>query len=301
MNNRDYKISVLLPTYNCEKYISSALESILIQTHKNIELLILYDESNDKTYQIICSVKKRDSRVKIIHCNGTGLIGALNKGLELANGEFIARMDADDLSALDRFEIQLDHIIRTNSDICGSHFFVINSNSKKINAKIVPTDVDGINVRLGSTVPFAHGSVLIRTQFFRENFIQYGLNYKYAEDYALWVELVKKGAVFTNVDRFLYEYRELPNSLSKKVAIGNKRDNKSLNNNFIRTNFNVYITSIKNSTLKYENLTDDEKKYLLIGSFKLLKFGYYKNFYYVLKKSNIKIITIFALNLLRGI
>jgi hypothetical protein len=210
-------------------------------------------------------------------------------------------MDADDVSILDRFEIQLGHIINTNSDVCGSHFYVINSANKKINAKIVPTDADGIAIRLASTVPFAHGSVMIRSHFLKNNNIKYGSNFKFAEDYALWIELKKKGAVFTSADTFLYEYRELPNSLSKKVALGNKEDNKRINFNFIKDNFSDYEKSIENSIIKYENLTDDEKKYLLVGAYKFIKFKKYKYFFYVLKKSNAKIITIFTLNILRGL
>lgn len=100
-------ISVLMPAYNAEKYIKEAIESILNQTFSNFEFIIIDDGSIDATEEIIKSFK--DSRIVYIkNEKNLGLIKTLNKGISIARGEFIARMDSDDISMPQRFELQLD-------------------------------------------------------------------------------------------------------------------------------------------------------------------------------------------------
>ncbi len=114
------KISVVLPVYNSEKYIAEAVQSILDQTFTDFELLIINDASTDGTLQILESFK--DDRLKIIN-NPTNLkvVKSLNKGLELAQGEFIARMDADDIAYPQRFEKQIAYFKKyPQVDVCGT-------------------------------------------------------------------------------------------------------------------------------------------------------------------------------------
>ena len=101
------KVSIVIPVYNAEKYIKEAIESILNQTFSNFEFIIIDDGSIDATEEIIKSFK--DSRIVYIkNEKNLGLIKTLNKGISIARGEFIARMDSDDISMPQRFELQLD-------------------------------------------------------------------------------------------------------------------------------------------------------------------------------------------------
>ena len=116
-----------------------------------------------------------------------GLIESLNLGISISNGEYIARMDADDISLVNRFEMQLTYMIKNNIDICGCHYYVINEVNHYKNAIIEPIDSDDISLRLSTSVPFAHGSVMIKKSLFDAH--KYGQTpFKSVEDYALWIK-----------------------------------------------------------------------------------------------------------------
>ena len=109
MTNTQPKISVLMPVYNCEKFLKKAIDSILNQTFDNFEYIIINDGSTDNTLNIIKSYK--DKRIKIINnSKNLGISRSLNKGIRQAKGEYIARHDSDDISDLNRFKLQLEYL-----------------------------------------------------------------------------------------------------------------------------------------------------------------------------------------------
>lgn len=118
MDNSDL-ISVILPVYNGENYIEEAVRSILSQTHKNLELLIVNDGSLDGTAKIISKLQVEDKRIRVIDTPNRGIISALNQGVSLASGFYIARMDADDISLDDRLEKQLAFMKRNSYHLVG--------------------------------------------------------------------------------------------------------------------------------------------------------------------------------------
>jgi glycosyltransferase involved in cell wall biosynthesis len=261
-------ISVILPVFNSELFLAESIDSILDQTYENFELLIIYDESTDGSYSIIERYLNRDNRIKLIYGYGKGLIGALNQGIESSKGEFIARMDADDVSLPERFEKQIQLLISTNSDICGCHWFVINEIGKLIDAKLVPLCQNTLITYLTCTVPFAHGSVIMRREFIQKNRLKYG-GVRYAEDYDLWLKFYENGASFVNVNEFLFKYRELSSSLSKKVKYQNSKDSKFLRRHFINQNLHDCLIAIRHLTENYANLSQQERVYLLLSSYLL--------------------------------
>lgn len=103
-------ISVLMPVYNAERYLRKAVESILAQTYRDFELISVDDGSSDRSKEILESYAARDSRVRVISRPNTGIVGALNDGLAAAKGEFIARMDADDIALPGRFAAQIAYL-----------------------------------------------------------------------------------------------------------------------------------------------------------------------------------------------
>jgi glycosyltransferase involved in cell wall biosynthesis len=100
-------VSVVLPVRNGGQFLGEAVDSILSQTFKNLELILIDDHSTDDAIE---SLDKSDSRLQIINCRGHGVVEAFNTGFEAASGEFIARMDADDISLPDRIQKQLDYL-----------------------------------------------------------------------------------------------------------------------------------------------------------------------------------------------
>ncbi len=124
------KISVLVPVYNSEKYLTRCIESILNQTYKNIELIIVNDGSNDKSYEIIEEYKKRDNRIKALHTENKGVSYARNLGLDSASGDFLAFVDSDDYIDEDYLETLYKYLKNENADIsmCNCKFIEENLN-----------------------------------------------------------------------------------------------------------------------------------------------------------------------------
>jgi glycosyltransferase involved in cell wall biosynthesis len=125
-------ISVIMPYYNSEKFISKAINSILNQTYRNFEFILLDDGSTDRSQNIVNSFV--DSRmIKFVNKKNIGHPKSMNKLIDLAKGEYIAIMDSDDISKIDRLKVQLDYMIENNLDVCGSSAMMFdNIQNKKI-------------------------------------------------------------------------------------------------------------------------------------------------------------------------
>lgn len=207
------KITVLMPVFNAENDIYEAIQSILTQSFEDFEFLIIDDGSTDKSVEIISSFE--DGRIRLERNEkNLGLVPTLNKGIGLAKGVYIARMDSDDISLGDRFFKQLQLLEEKNADIVGCHFNVIDRRGnflRKIQAPLTPEE---FVVCLANTVPFAHGSVMMRKSFLEKNKLEYGPGL-YSEDYDLWMRMYEKGARFANCDLTLFCYRDYETSLSK--------------------------------------------------------------------------------------
>lgn len=206
------KISVLMPVYNTnKKYLKQSIESILKQTYKDFEFIIIDDGSDIKTKKFLKSFK--DDRIVLIENEkNLGLIKTLNKGIKLAKGEFIARMDADDISTPDRFEKQLLYMTKNPEiGVLGSAFQIFQKREEKI---VMPTtDEDAKKMLQTGVSPFAHPSVMIRKDLLED--VQYSETFKHCEDLALWAKLYDK-TQFANLPDVLLKYRWHGNNVSKK-------------------------------------------------------------------------------------
>lgn len=246
MENEEFLISVILPVYNCEKYIFNSINSILIQSYKNLELLIIDDGSTDKTANLI--KKFKDKRIKYFKKDHKGLLKSLIFGLNNAKGSFIARMDADDISHPDRIKIQLELLLEKRSDICGCGFYTINSYSHLKRSYNVPITKNDIKIRLSSSVPFCHGSILAKTSLFKNFPYDSGEN-KVVEDYSLWIKMYDSGVKFSNTEKKLYFLREHSESLSKIDRNNFKRISLSLSLDFISKNQKALIKILESKSL----------------------------------------------------
>lgn len=208
------KISVVMPTYNAEKYIKEAIDSILLQTYKNFELLVIDDNSKDSTLDILKSYD--DERIKVIQGDCEGLAAALNKGIREAKGEYIARMDADDVSLPERFEKQVK-FLEEHPDISlvGSWQKYI-GNDNKIHKTLQTPDEVKIAMLFGCDL--CHSTIMFKKKDFVDNNLFYDISSP-QEDFELWsraVHILK----FANLQEILGLYRVTGESVTdNKVNI----------------------------------------------------------------------------------
>jgi len=247
-------ISVVMPVFNGEKFLRESIESILNQSYKDFEFLIIYDKSTDNTASIIQEFERIDSRICVLYGDGDGIIGALNKGIRESKGAFIVRHDADDISLIQRLEVQHKFIKDNKLDICGGDYISIGKDGFSKNSHIVPKSDVEILLTMASNVPFAHPSVMIKKSFLIDNELNYGAyGHKIAEDLDLWMRMYNKGAKFGNVDACILKYRMLSNSLS---SVNSKLIKKEVNwqfNEFLKNNQNDFRLALESFCYQRSN------------------------------------------------
>jgi glycosyltransferase involved in cell wall biosynthesis len=208
-------VSIIMPCYNCEKYVETAIRSILNQTYNNMEIIITDDCSIDNTSSIIESLAINDKRITFVkNKSNLELITSLNNSLDIAHGKYIARMDADDISLPDRIEKQV-YFLETHPEyvICGTGAWHINSSDKIVDMSIIPLTSEEIENSKFFGSPFYHPSIMIKKEI--KELLKYDLNYIYAEDYALWLSILKNHRGM-NLKERLIKYRIHEDSVSNK-------------------------------------------------------------------------------------
>jgi len=263
-------ISVVMSVYNAEKYLQEAIQSILTQTYKDFEFIIINDGSSDKSLEIIEKYRNQDERIVLISRENRGLIASLNEGIEKARGKYIARMDADDISLPERFEKQLELMEKDTLDICGCHYFLINEKNDFVSVFLAPIIKSSFYYHMANTVPFGHPSVMYRKDFFERHNLFYGKSrYQNAEDYALWLNMWQLGASFGNVNAFLFKYRDFSESLSKKnnKKISNDRD--AIRKEFLILEKTNIVKDLEESY--FLNKSKEEKELIVLTIFRLFK------------------------------
>jgi glycosyltransferase involved in cell wall biosynthesis len=292
-------ISVVLPAYNCAPYLAQAIESILAQTLADFELLIVYDKSPDATLQIIETYQARDPRIVLIHGEGKRLVGALNLGIDACTGSFIARMDADDISRPERFAHQVELMQKQNLDFCGCNMVMVNEGGKPIQSVVMPSTPDLVTITLACTVPFAHGSVMMRKAFLDQHALRYPANAA-AEDYQFWCQAYHLGAHFGNVNEFLFDYRHFAQSLSKVHAKVVARHTSALRRTFVKDNIALVTAAIDRLLSKSSRLSDQESGFLLLAAYLVFLQTHSSIFFKALFKSKVKTIAIAIAKIARG-
>ena len=215
------KVTVIMPVYNCEKYLREAIDSILNQTFNDFEFLIINDGSIDSSRKIILSYD--DPRIRFIdNEKNIGITCSLNKGLQLAKGEYIARQDADDISFPERLEKQVVFLdTYENVGLVGSSPILIDADGNKIKMLKVRTDSKEIKESLFRTNQFIHGSVIFRNKCI-EQIGSYREAVKFCEDYDLWLRISESWDV-ANIREPLYYLRINLNSISVVEKTGQER------------------------------------------------------------------------------
>lgn len=210
MNSSIPIISVVLPVYNGAEFISDAVESILAQTFINFELIIIDDGSTDATLEILKKYENLDNRIILVSRKNEGLVRSLNEGVELARGEWIARMDADDISLSNRFERQLDFLEKSKADVCGSWIKYFGAGDRRV-WKTYQSDM-AIKMDMIFKSPLAHPTVIFRANLLKK--MHYGMEWEFAEDYDLWARSAMAGLKMVNVPEVLLNYRRHAGQIS---------------------------------------------------------------------------------------
>lgn len=215
-------ISIVMPVWNAQVHLNEAVESILAQTFRDFEFLIVDDGSTDRTPEILAHHAAKDSRIRVIRLTHGGIVQALNKGVAEASAEWIARMDGDDVSHPTRLEKQWLAIQRNPAAIfCHCHTRIIGDPNLVTHAGHFIRTKALLALRLCFQCPIVHPTVIYHKQTFLECG-GYEPFEEYAEDYGLWGRLLMKGEV-VGVAEPLLDFRVHQASVSKQMSYEQQR------------------------------------------------------------------------------
>ena len=203
-------ISVVLLVYNGEEHLSEAIDSILTQTFTDFEFIIIDDGSTDGSLALLKQYQQRDARIRLVARENRNLATTLNDLIDLARGEWTARMDQDDVALPHRFERQLQWLERTGADICGSWVKFFGSWDRRT-WRGYQSD-EAIKIEMLFKSPFVHPSIMMRTN--SAKLLRYDKTCEKAEDYDLWVRAAQAGWMMSNVPEVLLLYRKHASQIS---------------------------------------------------------------------------------------
>jgi len=218
MNNP--KISVVMPMYNSEKYLNESIKSILNQTFKDFELIIIDDGSTDNSIKIVESYN--DKRIKLFQNEkNLGTVKTRNIGLEKSKGKYIAVMDSDDVSFSERFEKQFNYLeFNSHIFLVGSSAIFIDDNGMEIKKFRKYDNYKILGWRLQKSCGIVHSSVM-----FQNIGEKYNEGFYSAHDYDFYLKMLSKGKYLTNLTNFLIKHRVHKNSThsnsSKQIMFKN--------------------------------------------------------------------------------
>lgn len=177
-------ISIIMPVHNAENYIAEAIKSVIKQTYKIWELIIIDDKSEDNSLQIVCNFQKIDKRIKIIRLsNNQGASAARNEGIKYSVGDYLAFLDADDIWIPEKLNLQLDFMKKNNILFSFTNYSIVKSKIKICCPKKISYNLMLISCFIGCS------TVMINQKFIGKTFFE---NFKIRNDYVYWLKILKK-------------------------------------------------------------------------------------------------------------
>jgi len=207
-------VSVVMPAYNAEKYLDESINSILGQTFRDFEFIIINDGSKDNSLKLIRKYKKKDKRIIVLNNKSNlGIAKTRTKGIGIAKGKYIATFDADDVSLPRRLEIQFNYLEK-HPDIflIGGSAILVDDNGNKMGVFKKFNNPKKLKKRLLKTNPIVNSSTMFRNigdLYYRDKFDG-------SDEYDFFLRLLSQGKIITNIENFLVKYRMNPNSISFK-------------------------------------------------------------------------------------
>lgn len=214
MSNNEALVSIIMPAYNCEKYVAQAINSVVDQVYKKWELLVLDDGSKDNTLQIIEKFSQNDSRIKVL-TNGKniGVSATRNRGIDIASGDWIAFLDSDDMWKPEKLAKQFEIVEKESAEFLFTGSSYINEEGKPFKGIFeVPEEVTYKKLRNQNVISCS--SVLLKKKYFENIKMEKDDMH---EDYAVWLRILKLGVVAFGVNEPLLIYR-----ISRNSKSGNK-------------------------------------------------------------------------------
>ncbi|MEX0774378.1 MAG: glycosyltransferase [Phycisphaeraceae bacterium] len=188
------QVSVLMPVYNDRRYLPAAIESILRQTFKDFELIVIDDGSTDGSEEILRGYAERDARVRLVRRPNKGYVYSLNEAIGMARAPLLARMDSDDISPPDRFAVEIAYLAAHPEVVCvGGYYGLMDYRGRFLTTMTPPTDHQAIDQELlAGHTPLCHTSVMMRRDAV-EKVGRYDLTMALADDLDLWLRLAEVG------------------------------------------------------------------------------------------------------------
>lgn len=221
-------ISIIVPVYNVEKYLPRCIDSILSQTYKKLEIILIDDGSPDRSGEICDAYAQKDKRIRVIHKKNGGLSDARNVALDIAQGEYIGFVDSDDWIEPDMFECLYQNRVSGGMTICGWYQDFINHSVPQPLSVQSCTPQEGVQLYLSQELDALHDKPAMGSYAWNKLYhytlfeqIRYPVNRKY-EDIATILLLLKKSSRVKVIDRCLYHYWQRENSIShqgKKIPL----------------------------------------------------------------------------------
>lgn len=212
-------VTIIMPIYNEEKYVHYAIDSILTQTFSDFELILVDDGSTDNTRSFLTDYARRDARVVLVeNDHNRGLVYSLNRGLALASGKYIARMDANDISLPDRLALQVGYLEQhAEVGVLGTNIVFIDGDGRVLYQGRPkdprPVSPSVIRWMLLWRCPIYHTTVMMRRAVLEETGFAYDPDFRHAEDRELWTRLIKH-TVIASLQQVLVLCRVIPTSVS---------------------------------------------------------------------------------------
>jgi len=208
-------VSIITPYYKKKKYIELTINSVLQQTYKNFELIIIYDDQNKEDLNLLKNLTKKDKRINIlVNKKNLGVGLSRNKGIRFAKGKFIAFLDADDLWLKNKLKIQIKFMKESLCDFSHTSYSIIDEFGKEKSDRVA-YNYENFNELLKSC-NIGLSTVVINKKLLNKKFTFPDLKTK--EDFVLWLKLVKSGIKIKSIKKKLVKWRKVDNSLSSSIV-----------------------------------------------------------------------------------
>ena len=243
-------VSVIIPYFNKREYIEETIQSVLSQSYENLEIILIYDDENQRDLNFIKKIQQIDKRINLfINQKSLGAGESRNFGIEKAKGEYVAFLDADDIWKKSKLKKQIDFMISQRALISHTSYEVINESGKVLNVRKAK-DYDNYNSLLYSC-DIGLSTVIVKKELLKDDIVFPNLRTK--EDFVLWLKILKNNVKIYSLDENLSIWRKLDNSLSssimQKVKDGYLVYNKFMKFNFLKSLLFLFLLSL-NSFLK---------------------------------------------------
>lgn len=234
-------VSVITTVYNCEKYISQSVESILDQNFKDLEYIIVDDGSSDSTLSIIKDHAGRDPRLIIIeNTENLGRVISLNKALERSSGKYIAIQDADDVSLPDRLKKQVEFMESDHEYVLtGCDITVVNERGEQVSQPVRPEKDIEAKFSLLFRCTFANPSIMYRRDVISRHKIKYEEEFIHSEDFRIISRISRHGRVKNLREKLLFYRRHESNNSKVNSSKLNENSNKIVRDNLSEFGFNI--------------------------------------------------------------